>query len=93
MKDNLVLEFLDEDFKKYAWIDAMKCQILLRKKALHELILWLETMENGEDIDHGMVSLLCHLYHVTKTCANLNNTDQIFLDFTNKHLFYDDDYD
>ena len=29
LKDNLVLEFLDEDLKKYAWIDAMKCQILL----------------------------------------------------------------
>ena len=56
LKDNLVLEFLDEDFKTYAWIDAMKCQILLRKKALHELILWLETIENEEDIDRGMVS-------------------------------------
>ena len=44
LKDNLVLEFLDEDLKKYAWIDAMKCQILLQKKALHELILWLETI-------------------------------------------------
>ena len=32
-----------------------------------------------------------HLYHVAQNCANLNNTDQIFLDFTNKHLFYDYD--
>ena len=39
LKDNLVLEFIDEDLKKSAWIDAMKCQILLQKKALHELIL------------------------------------------------------
>ena len=71
----------------------MKFQILLRKKALHELILWLETMEIEEDIDHGMVSLFCHLHHVTQNCANINNTDQFFFDFTNKHLFYDDDND
>ena len=44
LKYDLVLEFLHEDLKKYAWIDAMKCQSLLRNKALHELILWLETI-------------------------------------------------
>ena len=38
-----------------------------------------------------MVSLFRHLHHVTQNCANLNNTDQIFPDFSNKHLFYDDD--
>ena len=65
LKHNLVIGFLDEDLKKSAWIDAIKCQILPQNKALHELILWLETMENMEDIDHGMVSLCCHLYHVT----------------------------
>ena len=93
LKDNLVLEFLDEDLKKSAWIYAMKCQILLRNKALHELILWLETMEKEEDIDHGMVSLFFHLHHVTQDCANLNNTEKKFLDFVNKHLFYNDDND
>ena len=69
----------------------MKCQILLQKKSLHELILWLETIENEEDIDRGMVSLFLHLHHVTQNYANINNTDQNFLDFSNKHLFYDDD--
>ena len=78
MKDHLVLEFLDEDLKKSAWIDAMKCQILLRKNLLNELILWLETIENEEDVDHGMVSLFRHLHNVTQNCANLNNTDQNF---------------
>ena len=29
LKDNLVPEFLDEDIKKYACIDTIKCQILL----------------------------------------------------------------
>ena len=93
LKDNLVLEFLDEDLKKSTWIDVMKCQILLQNKALHELILWLETIENEEDIDHIMFSLLRHLHHVTQNCANLNNTDQILPDFVNKHLFYNDDND
>ena len=40
-----------------------------------------------------MVSLFHHLHHVTQNCANLNNTDQIFPDFANKHLFYDHDDD
>ena len=91
LKNNLVLEFLDEYLKKFAWTDATKLQILLQKKALNELTLWLEKIENKEDIDHGMVSLFCHLHHVTQNFANINNnTDQNFLDFANKHLFYDD---
>ena len=41
-----------------------------------------------------MFSIFCHLHHITQNCANLNNTDQNFLDFTNKHIFYnDDDYE
>ena len=40
-----------------------------------------------------MVSIFCRLYHVTQNCANLNDTDQNFLDFANKHLFYDDNND
>ena len=55
LRDNLVLEFLDKDLKKSAWFDAMKCQILIRKKALHEVILWFKTIGNEGDIDHGMV--------------------------------------
>ena len=72
-----MIEFLDEYLKKSAWVDAMRLQILIRKKALHELILWIEKIENEEDIDHGMVSLFHHLHHDTKNCANLNNNDQI----------------
>ena len=64
---------------KQYWVDAMKCQILHQNKALHELILWIKTIENEEDIDHEIVSLLRHLHHVTQNCANLNNNDQIFL--------------
>ena len=44
LKDRLVIGCIDEDLKKSALIDAMKCQILPRKKALHELMLWLETI-------------------------------------------------
>ena len=40
-----------------------------------------------------MVSLFRHLNHVTQNCANLNNTNHIFLDFKNKHIFYNDDND
>ena len=44
LKDHLVLGFLDEYLKKSAWIDEMKCQRFLPNKALHELMLWLETI-------------------------------------------------
>ena len=93
LKDHLVIGFFNGDLKKHSWIDAIKCQILLRNKALHELILWLETIENEEDIDNVMVSLFFHLHHVTQNCSNLNNTNHNFPDFKNKHLFYDDDDD
>ena len=36
-----------------------------------------------------MVSLFCRLHHVTQNFINLNNTDRKFLDFANKHIFYD----
>ena len=65
----------------------MKRQILLRKKALRELILWLEMIENEEDIDHGIVSLFLHLHHVAQNFANINNTDQTFLDLEKKYIF------
>ena len=87
LKDNLVLEFLDEDLKKYSWIDSMKCQILFQKKSLHQLIFWLETIENEEDIGHGMVSLFCHLHHVTQNCTNINNTNKMFLYFQTSIYF------
>ena len=77
LKDISVPKFLYKDIKKYALIDAMKCPILILKKSLRELVLWLETIENEEDIDHGMVSSFSHLHHVTRNCANINNTDQI----------------
>ena len=40
-----------------------------------------------------MVSLFRHLHHVTQNCANINNTDHIFLDISNRHIFYNDDDD
>ena len=87
------IEFLDEYLKKSTCIDAIKCQILLLEKTFHELIFWIKMIENEEDIAHAMVSILCHLHDVTKICANINNTDQNFLEISNKNLFYDDDDD
>ena len=52
--------------------------------------MWLEKKENEENIDNRMVSLFRYLHHVTNNCANINNTDQIFHDFANKHLLFDD---
>ena len=79
MKDHLILEFIDGDPNKSTWVDAMKCQILLQNKALHEVMLWLETIENEGDIDHEIVLLFHYLHHVTQNCANLTNTEKLFL--------------
>ena len=51
----------------------------------------IKTIENEEDIDHEMVSLFFHLHYATQKCTNLNNNDQIFPNFANKHIFYDND--
>ena len=40
-----------------------------------------------------MVSLFRCLHNVTHNCANPNDTDKNFLDFANKHSFYEDDND
>ena len=87
LKDNVVLKFIDEYLKKYAWIDTMKCQVLIQKKLLHELILWIKKIENEEDIYHGMVSLFFHLHYATQNFSNINNTYQSFPEFANKHIF------
>eukprot|EP00957_Ditylum_brightwellii_P075490 5737779-Ditylum_brightwellii.AAC.1 len=50
LKDTVVQELLDNDINQLAWIDAMKCQILLCKKALPELLVWIETIEHKEGI-------------------------------------------
>ena len=50
-------------------------------------------IENEEDNYHGMVSLFFHLCHVAQNCTNLKHTDQKFPNFTNKHIFYDNDDD
>ena len=57
----------------------MECQIVPQNKALYELMLWLETIENEEDIDHGIVLLFRYLHHIIPNCANLNNTDKFSL--------------
>ena len=38
-----------------------------------------------------MISFFRHLHHVTQNYADLNNTDQNLLGFSNKHIFYDND--
>ena len=40
-----------------------------------------------------MVLLFRHIKYVTKNCPSINNTDQFFLDLSNKHKIYGDDDD
>ena len=40
-----------------------------------------------------MISFFRHLHHVTQNCASINNIDQIFPNFSKKHLFYNYDND
>ena len=50
LKDSVVLDLLDNDHKKSPWIDAMKCRVLLRRRALPELIAWINNIEQEEGI-------------------------------------------
>eukprot|EP00957_Ditylum_brightwellii_P173229 13187184-Ditylum_brightwellii.AAC.1 len=90
LKDTAVQELLDNDINQLTWIDAMKCQILLRKKALPELLVWIETINHKEGIYTPMDTLFGKLQEVTTNNDHLNEGDQSLLEFAEKHLFFDD---
>ena len=45
MKDSIVSELIHENIYKSAWIDGFNCQIMLRLKALTELIDWIKSIK------------------------------------------------
>ena len=96
LKDSIVLDYLDDDIENSPWIDAMKCQIFLRPKALPELIEWIDSIEHEEGIYEPMVVLFRKLNEVVTNVIDLddlNDSDRIFLSFAEKHLLYNDDSD
>lgn len=96
LKDQTVKELLNDDVAKSAWIDGMKCQIMLRSKALPELLSWIDSIEHElNDDDKQIVDLIHRIEYVfDEDEESLNDDDKDFLQFAKKHLVcdYDDEH-
>ena len=91
LKNSAVQKLLDNNIESSHWIDAMKCQVFFRKKALPELIAWVDSIElQYEDMYTPMVDLFRKLSYVVTNLDNLHDDDQRFLDFADEYLFYED---
>ena len=49
MRKGDVLKLLDSDLKKSAWIDGQSRKVLLRSKALPEVLVWLNNVITNDD--------------------------------------------
>ena len=96
MKENDVLKLISLDLSQCAWINGHCHKILLRRKAIKEVVHWLET-EIKEDIDYyndtnskqEIVNLFTKLRRVLIEDSDKEN-DIDFLEFAESHLLYND---
>ena len=94
LKDSIAIELLDIDFYKTAWIDGKQCQILLRRKALPEIILWIEKIQNENEHNVILIFLLEKLQYLFDSFSEgdpLEDVDINMLRFAQQHLMYDYD--
>ena len=95
LKSN-VLKLISLDLSQCAWINGHCHKILLRRKAIKEVVHWLET-EIKEDIDYyndtnvkqEIVNLFTKLWRVLIEDSDEEN-DIDFLEFAESHLLYND---
>ena len=79
-------DLIQDNLYKSAWFDGKDCQVLLRIKALPELLLWLTNIEGEDNCDRDMVSLFRRLDR-----ALSSSEDEEFRTFAYKHLIYKED--
>ena len=86
-KDNEVFKALDPDIFQSSWIDGLQRQIKVRRKALPEILVYLESSEFDNkytDIFETIKSLFLRIDDVLNN-INLNNEDIIFKDHATKN--------
>ena len=98
LKDSVIYEFLDEDIYQSTWIDASKNQIMIRKKAIPELLSWLDSIIVDENNERTMetIQFFQILYHVTHSDKeSLDDDETYFYEYAMSSLVceYDDGYD
>ena len=82
------MKLLDSDLKKSAWIDGQSCKVLLRSKALPEVLVWLNSVITNDD-DFNEDSEKKDIYQlfmdINDALSNPQN-DETFVEFI--HITY-----
>ena len=93
LKRGAVHSLLEADINYSAWIDGLYRQVLLRRKALPELLSWIEqTFSTLDPFQSDMVNLFKRIDNVlSQEEANLSEDDLAFLHQAKKHLLCDND--
>ena len=93
LKNATIYFLLNDDIYKSVWIDGKKCQILLRLKALPELILWLDEIENEGETHQEIIDMFRYLDQVLNHESGVY--DEEFYQFAYDHLLcdYDDGFE
>ena len=90
LKKEDILSLLHQDLKKSAWVDGYSRKVLLRQKALPEVMQWLEsTIKNDDDFheDTGKKDVY-DLFNDIETSLQNDQEDTTFLDFIQSHLLH-----
>ena len=92
MRKGDVLKLLDSDLKKSAWIDGQSRKVLLRSKALPEVLVWLNNVITNDD-DFNEDSEKKDIYQlfmdINDALSNPQN-DETFVEFIHNHLLFEE---
>lgn len=92
LKKDETISLLDVDLWRCGWIDLLQCQVKLRKKAIPEICLWLDLIEDEEQVPDDMVSIIQKISYVLSENdnSNLNTEEKLFFEFASEKLIYED---
>jgi hypothetical protein len=89
LKRAAVRSLLNNDINYSAWIDGLYCQVLLRRKALPELLSWIEqTFSTLDPFQSDTVNLFKRIDNViSQDEAHLSEDDLAFLHQAKNHFY------
>ena len=87
-----VLKFLDTDLKKSAWIDGQSRKVLIRSRALPEVIDWLNNVITSDgDFNEGSgKSDIYQLFIDINNALSNPQDNETFVDFIHNHLLFEE---
>ena len=93
LKKESMLNLLNENLKESAWIDGQGRQVILRSKALPEVLNWLETTIRFDidfNDDNGKQDIYQLFFDIDETLSN-PTLDENFATFINEYLLFQEE--